>query len=269
MRLFPLLWFVVCGWVVLRTVLAEPPSLNQIGTSLLLYPSIEEPIPPVVWTLRHELLFYLAFFVAIVNRWAGIAVFSAWIAAVLCQMVLVANGTPLLGVPSLMFSSFVLDFVLGAGVAMLADRFVVRSWVPLIIGMGLVIAYGVLSVVFDFDRMGMLDYTSINTLLLPVNGLAFAVLLYGMLCIEDMVEVPEWAMLLGASSYAIYLVHMPTNSITQLVAGKLGDGLGHAVIFLVGVGAGIVVHLLIERRMTKYLRGKFSILTGLKGRFSS
>ena len=263
-RLFPLLWFVACGWMVLRTLLAEPPSLNQIGTSLLLYPSVEKPIPAVVWTLRHELLFYLAFCVAIVNRWAGISLFAIWIAAVLAQMVLIANGTPLLGVPSLLLSSFVIDFVLGAGVALLADRWLVRSWVPLIVGAVLVIAFGALSVAYDFDRLGVLDYTSINTLLLPVNGLAFAILLYGMLCIEDMVEVPEWAMLLGAASYAIYLVHVPANSISQWGAAKLGEGFGHAVIFLVGVGAGVIVHLLIERRITRYLRARSPFASRLK-----
>lgn len=253
-RLFPLLWLVAGGWIVLRTLTVGVPSPDQIGTSLLLYPSLSEPVPVVVWTLRHEMLFYLAFCIAIIHRWTGLALFAAWTLAVLVQMALIAAGRPIEGLPSLLLSSFVLDFVFGAVVAFVSRRGVVASWWPLIVGIALVLLLGWASVAFSLERLGTLDYTSPATLFVPLLGASFALCLYGMVCIESKVKIPQWAMLLGAASYAIYLVHTPVNSVAQRVAVHLGDGFGHLLIIASGIGAGIVLHLVFEKPVAHLLR---------------
>lgn len=253
-RLFPLLWLVAGGWIVLRTVMAGAPTLDQIGTSLALYPSLSEPVPLVVWTLRHEMLFYVAFCVAIINRFVGLALFGVWTLAVLAQMGLIAAGRPIEGVPSLLLSSFVLDFVFGALVAVISRRRVIDSWWPLIVGIALVVLLGWASVAFSLERLDTLDYTSPANLFVPLLGASFALCLYGMICIESKVQIPQWAMLLGAASYAIYLVHTPVNSIVQRVAVHLGDGFGHLFIIASGIGAGIVLHLVFEKPVARLLR---------------
>lgn len=253
-RLFPLLWLVAGGWMVLRALTVGVPSAGQIGTTLLLYPSLAETVPKVVWTLRHEMLFYLAFCVAIINRRAGMALFGGWTLAVLVQMALIAAGRPIEGVPSMLLSSFVLDFVFGAIIAAAARRKIIDAWWPLLTGIALVAGLMWVMVTFAIDRTGTLDYTSTGNLLVPFIGAAFALCLYGMICIEARVKVPDWAMLLGAASYAIYLVHTPVNSIVQHIAVRLGDGIGHAVIIASGIAAGIVLHLLVEKRVTRALR---------------
>lgn len=253
-RLFPLLWLVVGGYILLQSLRGKAPSPEAIGTSLLLYPSLAEPLPIVVWTLRHELLFYLAFCVAIANRRAGIALFALWTAAVSGQMVLIALGRPVGGVASLILSPFMLDFAMGGLVAMIAARHRVRSWFPLILGLAMVVAFGALSVILDLRRTAPFEYVSVRELFIPLNGLPFAVLLYGMVCVEDRVKVPRWGVLLGGASYAIYLVHVPVNLFVPAMAARLGNGLGHAVIILAGIGAGVLVHILFERPITRALR---------------
>lgn len=253
-RLFPLLWLVAGGWIALRALVASVPSLDQIGTTLLLYPSLSEPVPVVVWTLRHEMLFYIAFCVAIISRLAGIALFAGWTLAVIAQMGLIAAGQPVEGVPSLLLSSFVLDFVFGAVVAVISRRHVVNSWWPLIIGVATVIILAWAMVAFSIERLGTLDYTSPGNLFVPLIGAGFALCLYGMICIESRVKIPEWAMLIGAASYAIYLVHTPLNSIVQHIAVRLGDGIGHVLIIVSGIAAGIVLHLFFEKPVARLLR---------------
>jgi peptidoglycan/LPS O-acetylase OafA/YrhL len=253
-RLFPLLWLVAGGWLVLRAVMVSVPTIDQIGTTFLLYPSLSEPIPLVVWTLRHEMLFYIAFFVAIINRWACLALFGGWTLAVLAQMGLIAAGRPIEGLPSLMLSSFVLDFVFGAIVAIVSRRWLVKSWWPLILGVAAVLMLAWATVALSIERLGTLDYTSTGNLMVPLIGAGFALCLYGMICVESRVKIPEWAMLLGAASYAIYLVHTPVNAVVQYVALGLGDGAGQALLMVSGIGAGIVLHLFFEKPITRLLR---------------
>lgn len=253
-RLIPLLWLVAGGWIVLRAVIASAPTIDQIATTLLLYPSLSETVPLVVWTLRHEMLFYVAFCVAIINRWMGLALFGGWTLAVLAQMGLIAAGRPIEGLPSLLLSSFVLDFVFGAVVAVIARRWVIRSWLPLVLGIAAVLVLGWATVALSLERLGTLDYTSPGNLFVPLIGAGFALCLYGMICIESRVKMPDWAMLLGAASYAIYLVHTPVNSIVQHVAVRLGDGVGHVLLIVSGIGAGIVLHLFFEKPVTRLLR---------------
>lgn len=253
-RLYPLLWIVAGGWIVLRALVGQGPDASGAGTSLLLYPSLVATVPKVVWTLRHEALFYLAFTLVILNRKAGLALFGLWTAGVLFQMACVAAGNPIKGVGSLLLSSFQIDFVLGALVAVLAEKWRVRTWLPLACGLVLVAAFAWASVTQDIGRVSILDYTSIGTLFLPLNGVAFAMVLYGLLCIEDRVTVPRWGVLLGGASYAIYLVHTVMNAVLQHAAARLGNGLGHILLLASGIGVGIAVHLIIERRLTNTLR---------------
>lgn len=253
-RLIPLLWLVAGGWIALRAVIASAPTVDQVGTTLLLYPSLSEPVPLVVWTLRHEMLFYIAFCIAIIHRWAGFALFGGWTLAVLMQMGLIAAGRPIEGLPSLLLSSFVLDFVFGAIVAVISRRWVINSWWPLIIGIVAVLVLGWATVALSLERLTTLDYTSSGNLFVPLIGASFALCLYGMICIESRVRIPGWAMLLGAASYAIYLVHTPVNSVVQHVALRMGDAFGHAFIIISGIGAGLVLHLFFEKPVSRMLR---------------
>ena len=253
-RLYPVLWFVAGGWIAANIVFGGTPTLSQIGTSLLLYPSTTEPLPTPVWTLRHEALFYLAFGVAIVSRRAGLVIGAVWGSAIVMQVGLVLAGRPIEGVMGMVLSSYGLDFLMGAGVAYFVRNRRLDSWWPFVIGLVLVIVCAVLFVEHGLQRDGTNDYTSFNTLMIPFVGASFAVLLYGMLCIEHRLKVPEWAVFLGSASYAIYLVHTPINGVIFRIAKDIGDGYLQLLLLLGGIFGGIAVHLLFERPVAKMLR---------------
>lgn len=255
-RLFPLLWLVVLGWSGLKAIQGEAPSAEALGTSTLLYPSLTEPLPLVVWTLRHEAMFYLAFLALVWNRAAGLALFGLWSAAAITQLGLSMAGHPVTGLGAFFLSTYQLDFVLGALVA-LAPR-PRPSFLPLAIALAALIAAFWAEESFGLGRHGMLDYSSPEAVRwTPVLGLAFAALLYGLLAIEERVRVPRALMLLGAASYAIYLVHTPLNALLQHVLVRVPlplPGLIHLAFTLVGVAGGIALHLLFERPVARFLR---------------
>lgn len=192
LRLFPILWIVVGGWAVLRTAVGQPPSLETLGTSLLLYPSTAEPAPLVVWTLRHEALFYLAFLALILSRKAGMVLFGLWTAAALVQLALSLMGGPVGGLASFFLSSYALDFIFGAGIAILhRRRSFRRTSLPLILATLLIVTLFWIEKHYGIRRTSLLDYsTPAATLWVAILGLGFAAVLHGLLCIEGKFKVP-------------------------------------------------------------------------------
>lgn len=257
-RLYPLLWLVVIPTLLARTLVGSPPTLSVAATSLLLYPSMEAPYPLVVWTLRHEILFYLAFAVLVLHRRAGLALFGAWISLSLVQLALSLAGKPLEGLLSLFASTYTLDFVFGALIAAAHRRWSFGpSLVPLAIGLTAILVVMSWVQLGGVHRLGMLDYSSQSAIwgTLVIGG-SFALLLHGLLCAERLFTVPKPFLLLGAASYAIYLAHTPLNSISQRLVAGWPTGLSHILIFLFGVAGGVIIHLLLERPISKALRSR-------------
>jgi peptidoglycan/LPS O-acetylase OafA/YrhL len=177
-------------------------------------------------------------------------------------MILALLGRPFGGLASFFLSSYELDFILGAGVAVLHRRVAFkRSIWPLILALILVAGLFWAEEHYHIRRIGLLDYvTPPATLWVAALGIGFAALLHGLLCVEGKFKVPRFLLLLGAASYAIYLVHTPINSLAQRIARPFAEPLafiGGTQWFLVGCGVvgGIVFHLWLERPISKRLRG--------------
>lgn len=96
------------------------------------------PLPDVVWTLRHEVLFYISFVVLVLNRRLGIALYALWTVAVLVQLLLAAIGKPIQGLPSFFLSTYELDFVLGGAIAIVAPKIRAATW-PILVALVAVI----------------------------------------------------------------------------------------------------------------------------------
>lgn len=260
-RLLPTLWIVVGGWAVFRMLMGIHVEPEMIARSMLLWPSTEPTLPGVVWTLRHEALFYAVFVLILINQRVGIWVFLLWALAAASQLVLAAFDRAIEGLPAFFLSTFTLDFMFGMLVARLHRRNAFSaSMVPLIVSScllaGLLLVYKWL----EFHRSGTADYVSLaatwGTLLL---GLAFAGILHGLICIEKRVRVPDAGVFLGGASYAIYLLHTIVNSFSQRFAAHLSPslkafGLGHLLLIVAGTICSLFFYGLIERPTTKALR---------------
>ncbi|WP_196221765.1 acyltransferase family protein [Sphingobium sp. CAP-1] len=260
-RLLPPLWIIVLGWAALRTLLHSPVDPMMVARSALLWPSMEPTLPAVVWTLRHEMLFYAMFLLLLVHRPIGYAAFLLWGAAAIGQLLLAAIGSPFTGLPSFFLSTFTLDFMLGMGLALMhRHRLFTPTFAPLLAAVAFVIALLMIDARFVIHRTGLNDYVSFAatwwTLLL---GLGFAGVLHGLMRIELRVRIPQAGVFLGAASYTIYLLHTIANSFTQRIAIHLpaawkAVGMGHLLLILAGTVAAMLFYVTIEKPLTRTLR---------------
>lgn len=254
-RLFPILWVVVGCWILVRMA-AGNLRPEGIGTSLFLYPSLTPPTPYVVWTLRHEFIFYCAFAILILNKRAGIILFSVWAPWCLVQIGLSEIGHAFTGLSAFFLSSFNLDFMTGMAVAYIHRRVEFRRGaLPLVIAAAAVIAVIAVRSVCNGERLGMLDYVSTGaTIWTLAVGLSFAFLLHGLLCAEGAIAIPKPFLMLGACSYSLYLVHTCLNSATQRVAALLPFPASDLLIVVAGVLGGWLLYSRVERPLSKFLR---------------
>ncbi len=262
-RLLPLLWLVVAGYTALRYFGGGAVYAEQIFRSLFPYPSLQPASPMVVWTLRHEIVFYLLFVALIYSRTLGLWIFALWTGAALVQLVLSLFGLAIGGIWSFWLSSYTLDFALGMGIAYLHGRRQFgQSALPLLAGILLLVGSLLTMEYAGFGRLGETDYVSpaatVGTLFL---GLIFAIILHGLLRLEGRFTAPSYLVSLGSASYAIYLVHTPLNSILQRLVTYLPDqaialGGGHIFLIVFGVVGGFVIYFTYERPVGIYLKTK-------------
>jgi peptidoglycan/LPS O-acetylase OafA/YrhL len=255
-RLFPILWLIVLGTIALFAFAGRSISGFQVLTSLLLTPSQLEPLPDTVWTLRHEFIFYVAFVVLILDRRVGLALFAGWTAAVLAQLFFALSGRPIGGLASFFLSSYEIDFVLGAAVA--AVGLPARGGRSILAGALTVTAALLwLGERLGMERLALNDYTSLAaTAWVVALGIAFALVVLGLLGIERQTRVPRWLIGLGACSYELYLVHVPV----QMVLMRIGLALhwpAPAILAVVALGpipVALLLHRHFERPVSRWLR---------------
>ncbi|MDZ3833682.1 MAG: acyltransferase [Sphingopyxis sp.] len=260
LRIFPTLWLIVAGWALLRVVVGEPPDAATFTRSMLPYPSLEPTLPLVVWTLRFELLFYAVFAIFMFQPRFGLTAFAIWSLAVIVQMALIYSGHGLTGRASFFLSAYVLDFMIGMGVAFLYRTFAFRpSLGPLFVALCLLALSLYLLRQSGAARVSFADYVSapaaFGTLAL---GLLFAFVVYGLLAAERAVAPPAWMVRLGGMSYALYLIHTPVNAVVQhllpfLPAEALRWGAGHVLLVTAGVLAAAIFHDRVERPLARHL----------------
>jgi exopolysaccharide production protein ExoZ len=179
----------------------------------------------VAWTLQFEIMFYVVYglsklwghpFIG-VGTWAVVSSLLSWLHP--------AIASPL-------FSTLPVEFLFGMAAVELADT--KRSTLP-----ATVVAFVVFCV---FSHMRELF------------GLAMALLIVDLVRREraGQVRVSRWLTFLGAASYSIYLVHDPVTG----QAARLFHNWAASFVacFVVGAGAGIAYHLLVERPALRWFR---------------
>ena len=248
-RVYPLLWIVLL--LVIPVFLLVPSygtgkelGFGSIVPAFLLSPSPQDYLLKPMWTLRHEVLFYLIFSVSIWRRRIGFAVGGIWIA-----LGAIVPWFHLDFPWSFLFSSNHFLFAFG----MLACVAFQSGHVPRSAALIATVAGAIL-----FANVWFVDLHRVLTVRDALNvlyGLAAALMVLGLAVIERDrgLRVPGTLRFLGEASYSIYLVHFPALSAAIKVALTLNKLLRapDTIVFVAtasaALGAGVLFHLAIER----------------------
>jgi peptidoglycan/LPS O-acetylase OafA/YrhL len=253
-RVYPLYWAVLAVTVLLGVIRHPPPPLADLAGASLLLPLRGDLPVSIAWTLQHEIVFYAAFAVLIVNRRLGVALFGCWLAWIGCG-VLGVVGDATEGWLVNVHSVFDVEFFLG----MLAAWTLRRVKVPAPRAMLLVGGLAFLAV-------GIAENMSLARPLADATHLGYGV--GAMLMVIGMVEAerrgrlraPGFLVTLGGASYALYLTHLMASAalwqalrLTGL-ADTLPVWLQFAGFVLVSVAVGLVASWTVEARLNRFAR---------------
>jgi peptidoglycan/LPS O-acetylase OafA/YrhL len=200
------------------------------------------PVLIVAWSLQYEMVFYAFFGLLILNRVAGFAFAAGTFASAFAGHVL---GWRLF----LYFMNPVFFILFGfgllIGLAAKAKLWTSYGRVAVLLG-----AAGLVATAIIANR-------TITTGLELIYGLGAGLLIFGLATMEGKRRFQIWKgwLLLGESSYVLYLIHFPIISvacktaIAAGLAGFLGATITWVVTLAICVGAAVLVHIMAEKPM--------------------
>jgi peptidoglycan/LPS O-acetylase OafA/YrhL len=209
-RVFPTYWIILTGAVFMRpfapTLRGHPIGLLELLDNIFLAPG-RNFLVGQAWTLRHEILFYGVFALAIANARVGLAIFFSWMFFIVGNIAL--NGLPagmVTDAAGILLHHYNLDFAIGISIAIaaLAGREKLALW-----------CYGGLSLVAIFASVYFWSTPLMQVLLTkPI----FATLLIVAIIASRMgIFAPRALVALGAGSYALYLSHEIVGSASNVL----------------------------------------------------
>jgi exopolysaccharide production protein ExoZ len=247
-RIYPLYWAILLPAVV--AYLAVPsfgePMFRDPGvilsSFLLVHFRTDIVVIYVAWTMYHEVLFYAAFALLILDRLLGTAVFTVWLLASAAAL-MTAPGFPLV----FWSSPLHLLFAMGMAVAWRVRRGSV-SFAAMIAVAGILVF-----VSSGVDEVYLGELTARQASML--YGLGAAMALAGLVSLEQdgRIRIPGALRLMGDASYSIYLVHLPVLSllarlqVQARIAELLPPNVGFILMAALAVSPGVAVHVLVER----------------------
>lgn len=256
-RIYPVYWIataIALGLWWLGVVPLSNVRPGGVVMSLLLMPQHIEPTLGVAWTLQHEMLFYVAFGLLIVSKKAGVSTFTVWACFIVAQLPWAPSDLPWAHADLLtgfVGSSYNLEFGLGIVVATLVAQY--RTPAPSVLA-----AIGVMGLLLtcaaeDADKIVYLGEAG-----RALFGASSALVVLGLAAAEraGSLRAGRFLVFIGSASYAVYLIHVPVLfSVGSLAVVKLLPAwLGVAVLATIGVGAGAVLHAVVERPVLRALR---------------
>ncbi len=265
-RIVPFLWICVIGYNVLTALGTHQVEWWPMLRALVAWPVLELK-PNVVWSLRHEFLFYAIFAVAMLARWRQPWLLYAWFLAPIPALIAHPFVEAWIGAahPQLLelYTVLLCGSLVGANLQFGAGYLVGLAWMRGRAGFGEILP--------GWPWLGlaaMIACTAIEEWIAAPFGLERALVwtLFGVLplYIALIMRTPfrgpfhRLAMVLGNASFAIYLVHNAALLAGLAAARKLH--LAPSIPLLIGlwiaaVASGVAVHYLIEapllRRLTR------------------
>lgn len=220
--------------------LSEGDRSPSLLTSLTLLPDNRPPALSVAWTLVHEMIFYCLYAISFVHKRAFIAVFVLWVATILG---VAAMGAELPLAARYLLSPLNLCFVLGVLIFQLNRR------LPLGLFDALLLAALGLGIVGWQAMTGSPSRAAV--------ALGFGLAVWAAASPASS-RLKAWRPLvvLGAASYAVYLIHNPALSVlARLVPEGMGAGPAYVLISMGALVAGVLYWWIYERRMLAQVRG--------------
>jgi exopolysaccharide production protein ExoZ len=253
LRIYPPYWGILIPLIVLYLIFprAGIPSQHDpvnIVLSVFLAPYTSQPVLGVAWTLTHEIFFYLLFGIIIYLGRNALLVLPVWAVAIVA-----ANLSGPLDYPlSFFLSPFNLEFIMGIAAGALLRRYSIPA--PRVM---LVVSAAVFIAIMVFAHK-IQDNNLFARIAFGIPAMVF-VLAAVEIDRAKPIPVPKFALLLGAASYSIYLIHpvalsFMTNALSRIHFDLLPIGVAALIIFLVGVAVGVIYHLLFEKRLMNLFR---------------
>ena len=270
-RVYPIHWFIltllfVSSWLITSVFhrnifsIGYPHTLNAYLQTYSLFP-LHFAINPVTWTLSYELFFYIIFALLIISKrlWfipLGILLVSGYN---VYQNYLQEGGVAEMTYFNFIFSGYNFEFMFGYLIYQFYDKLKLNnilSVLLLIIGLGIFLGFGY--EVRDFD----------NYKRLQIFGFPSALIVLAMLNLEknQAISFSKFWILLGDSSYSLYLIHFPI----LLLMNKLPQILGYSFtanqevsysyfIIITIIISSIIVHKYIEKPLSNSVGKLMSI----------
>jgi exopolysaccharide production protein ExoZ len=203
-RIFPLYLFVTFFYVSLLFTLGDASDKRRLAGHLLqsvfLLPSHTQPILGVGWTLVFELIFYAAFVVPLIfgHRWFIVFGVAWGIVVVTSELVGWRSQSAVL---MHLTSPFILQFLMGAAVAVLVRRRPGRAGADTALVLGLLIFLAALMRQPIVGNDSFLGRTAV--------GFAASLIVFGITATAPRRSAapPTFLIKLGAASYSLYLCH--------------------------------------------------------------
>ena len=251
-RIMPLYWIALAITAVMAVLGHGAPSASTLAWSASLLPTVEEPFLGIAWTLQFEMVFYAAFALFVLNRSAGVVVFTVWGAV----MVAGAAGLRLPGAAWVLSSGYGAEFFAGMAAAVLVRRSLVRA--PLVVatvGAGLFVAAMVA------ESLGILDGRGGTARI--VFGCPAGLIVAGLAAADQVghgiMLGGFWGRLLrklGVATYSIYLFQFVFIGVVWQVwlRAGLAERISDVLLFVCLSAAALVGGVVVSRTIEHPLR---------------
>jgi exopolysaccharide production protein ExoZ len=261
-RILPMLWLTLVVWGGLRALLPGQTTLERSTPAdfvldLFLLPHAGPLTLGVAWTLQRELVFYLLFSLAIVNRRLGLGVLAMWQVAILVSTALQMSWGPW---GSALFDVDNIGFGLGLLIAATIERISVPR--PRLVALFGIVLYLALMIVEW--RIGGPVAANVRPLGRWTTPLGYS--LASGICVLGLVHMDlsrpraenRLVAILGGTSYVLYLTHGPVGSVLVrlLRHARLGPELLFIALVIGPILVAVLLFSFVERPILRALRPK-------------
>lgn len=272
-RIYPIYWVIATVTLIVYTAIT-PAMLKDVGLTMdfklpvirnfvlqsyLLIPQEVLRLVGVSWTLSYEILFYLVFGICIAGGYRLMKfILPIWVGAIILNALYFQSTNYYV---DFALNILILEFVLGCFVAY---AIIHRIEIPFkFLRPALVIIFFILlntmhiyGLVFKRDLMYVL-----------LSGVFFSIITYSAVNLDlnkPNINYSSMLILLGNASYSIYLFHNFLISGFCRIYIKLNPGFADSVnldlvaliIFVITVITGVLIHLVIEKRLISFFSAK-------------